>query len=91
MDRQDGEELLENQSSLLTTVEIRIENSLSIMAMRKMPDFVCLDRNLRMEPISSDVDKDELVSKMVMNLSISTSGTPNSLFYSRFNVLSTNN
>ena len=91
MDRQDGQDLIECQSSLLTTIAIRIENSLLIMAMRKLPDFVCLDRNLRMERISSDIYKDNLLSKMVMNLSTSTTGTPNSLFYSRFDVLSTNN
>ena len=91
MDQRDGEDLLEVQTTLLTTIAIQIEGSLIIVATRRLPDYVCLDRSLRIDPISADIYKDQLISRMLMNLSVSSCGAPNSLFCSRFDVLSTTN
>ena len=37
MDRQDGEDLLEDESPLLTSIAIQIEGGLLIVAMRRLP------------------------------------------------------
>ena len=64
LDRQDGEDLCEEESPLLTTIGIQYNDGLVVLTMRKLPEFVTLDRNLRVESTCSDVFSDELALKM---------------------------
>ena len=92
MDQRDAEDMIQAQTTLLTTIAIKLEDSLIIFATRRLPDYVCLDPSLRMDAASTDnTYKDELLSNMVMNLSFTSCGTPNSNFFSRYDVLSTTN
>ena len=90
LDRQDGEDLCQEETPLLTTIGIQYNDGL-VLTMRKLPVFVTLDRNLRVESRCTDVFSDELALKMIVNMSISSTGCPNTLFYSRFNVLNATN
>ena len=89
MDRQDGEDLLEDESPLLTSIAIQIEGGLLIVAMRRLPEYVALDRSLRVDPTCGDIYTDELASRMLMNMSISSCVASNSLLHSRLDVLNT--
>ena len=68
MDCQDGEELLEDESPLLTTIAIQFDGGLVIVAMRRLPGYVTLDRNLRFESTCSDIYSDELATRMLVNI-----------------------
>ena len=67
LDRQDGDDLCEEESPLLTTIGIRYIDGLMVLTMRKLPEYVTLDRNLRVESTCSDVFSDELALKMRCN------------------------
>ena len=80
LDRQDGEDLCEKESPLLTTIGIQYIDGRVVLTMRKLPEYVTLDRNPRVEYTCSDVFSDELALKMLVNMSISSTGCPNTLF-----------
>ena len=91
LDLQDAEDLCQEESPMLTSIGIQYNDGLVVLSMRQLPEFVSLDRNLRVDSACSDIFSDELSLKMIVNMSISSTGSPNTLFYNRFNVLNTTN
>ena len=62
MNQRDAEDMIQAQTTLLTTIAIKLEDSIIIFATRRLPDYVCLDPSLRMDAASTDnTYKDELL------------------------------
>ena len=56
------------KNPLLTTIAIQFDGGLVIVAMRRLPGYVTLDRNLRVESTCSDIYSDELDTRMLVNI-----------------------
>ena len=88
LDGPDAMDMIESESTPLQTVAIGLQNSLMICVIRRLPSFVELRSNLKIDPNSSDpIYKDELLNHVITNLHVNLCGVPSHSGYNRYELI----
>ena len=88
LDGTDAMDMIESESTPLQTIAIGLPNSLIICVIRRLPSFVELQSNLKVDPNSSDlIYKDELLNHVITNLHVNMCGVPSHSGYNRYELI----
>ena len=88
LDRMDALDMLESVNTPLQTIAISLPDSLIICVIRKLPTFVKLESNLKVDPHSDDlIFKDELLNHVITNLYVNMCGVPTYTNYNRYELI----
>ena len=88
LDGTDAMDMIESESTPLQTIAIGLPNSLIICVIRRLPSFVELQSNLKVDPNSSDlIYKDELLNHVITNLHVNLCGVPSHSGYNRYELI----
>ena len=88
LDAMDAKDMIESESTPLQTIAIGLPDSLMICVIRRLPSFVELQSNLKIDPNCSNlIYKDELLNHVITNLHVNLCGVPSHSGYNRYELI----
>ena len=92
MDRMDAMDMLKSLNTTLQTTTVKLLDCLIICVCRQFPDFVNIDPDFKIDPISTEpICKDEILSRMITNYHVNNCGIQNYNNYNRYELIRTTN
>ena len=88
LDNDDVSDMLESRSTTVQTIAVKLQDSLMICMVRKLPSFATFDPKLKVDPSSNQpIFKEEILDKMISNYHVNTCGVSNFDVFNRYEVI----
>ena len=92
LDSDDVCDMLESESTSLQTIGVKLHDCIMICVCRKLPSFVTIDPNLKVDPNSTEpIFKEEILYKMISNYHVNSCGVSNFDNFNRYELIKPTN
>ena len=84
----DAMDMLDSMNTPLRTVAINLTDIMVIFVTRRLPTFVKIDPNLKVDPESENpIYKDKILDHMIFDIPVNSCGVPNYTGYDRYELI----